>query len=603
MNQFFSFTTATNNDIVLSDSDQFKQFFENPVVGISITSIDGKLRVNHAFSTMLGYSNEEIMNLNWRDITHKDDIEINENYVKSILNGDFDSKRWEKRYIHKDGHIVWVDINTSLQRDEKGKPLYFVTALIDISERKKTEESLKHSQNELQNLIELSPSAMGIIHEWKTVYFNPAAVQLFGAKTKDELLNKHIFDFIHPDFHNSSISRSEELANSGYIPVHEEKYVKLDGTILNVESQAKSIIYNNVPAMLVVMNDITERKQQEYKIQLNEKRLNALVNILQYSSDNLQDYLDYALAKVIEITDSKIGYIYHYYEDRKEFVLNTWSNEVMNECKILEQQTVYQLDKTGIWGEAVRQRKPIMVNDFQAAHPLKKGYPEGHAPLYKYLTLPIFYNSKIVGVVAVANKETDYVDEDIVQLTILMDILWKSLERKKTEIALQNSEEKFKKTFYFSPDGITITQISDGKFISLNPGYTEIFGYTEQDILGQRPIDLDIWVNTNERNVWVEQLLRDGEVKNYESKFRTKFGKIVYCMLSASIIELNGEKYILTQTRDITLRKEAEEALLKKNKDLDYMNKFMVNREVRMAEMKREVNELLERLGEDKRYL
>jgi PAS domain S-box-containing protein len=205
--------------------------------------------------------------------------------------------------------------------------------------------------------------------------------------------------------------------------------------------------------------------------------------------------------------------------------------------------------------------------------------------------------------VAVANKETDYVDEDIVQLTILMDIVWKSLERKKTEIALQNSEEKFRKTFYASPDGITITRLSDGKFISLNPGYTDIFGYTEDDLLGKRSIDFNIWLDLDERKEWVEKLLKNGELKNYESKFKAKSGKILYCMLSATLIELNGEQCILTQTIDITLRKEAEEALLKKNKDLDYMNKFMVNREVRMAEMKREINEMLERLGEEKRYL
>lgn len=249
------------NDIKLSD--QFKYLFENPVVGLSITSTEGKLRINETFSKILGYSVGELIDSNWRDITHKDDIEPNENYVKAILKGEYDSKRWEKRYIHKDGHIVWVDINTSLKRDKNGKPLFFITALIDISERKKAEDSLKHSQNELQNLIELSPVAIGIIHKWRTVYFNPAAIQLFGAKTKEELLDRHIYDFIHPDYHNLAITNSKLLAEKGYVPIQEQKYKKLDGTILDVETQAKSIRFNDGPATLVVMKDITERKQAE----------------------------------------------------------------------------------------------------------------------------------------------------------------------------------------------------------------------------------------------------------------------------------------------------------------------------------------------------
>ena len=110
----------------------------------------------------------------------------------------------------------------------------------------------------------------------------------------------------------------------------------------------------------------------------------------------------------------------------------------MKQCTIAEPQTVYHLDKTGIWGEAVRQARPIIVNDFQAPHPLRKGYPDGHAPLYKYMTVPVFSDDRIVGVVGVANKETDYDTSDVRQLTLLMDSVWKIFERKRTEEALRD---------------------------------------------------------------------------------------------------------------------------------------------------------------------
>lgn len=73
----------------------------------------------------------------------------------------------------------------------------------------------------------------------------------------------------------------------------------------------------------------------------------------------------------------------------KQFTLNTWSAGVMEQCMVVEKNTIYDLEKTGIWGEAVRQRKPIIINDFDAPNSLKKGYPQGHVQLHKYLTIPV----------------------------------------------------------------------------------------------------------------------------------------------------------------------------------------------------------------------
>ncbi len=166
-------------------------------------------------------------------------------------------------------------------------------------------------------------------------------------------------------------------------------------------------------------------------------QMKSLLNILQHKDVPVQEFLDRALDEAILLTGSKFGYIYHYSEVRKEFVLNTWSQEVMAACKVMDPQTCYELDKTGFWGEAIRQRKPIIANDFQAVHPLKKGYPEGHVALLKYMTLPVMIEDKIVGVVGVANKVEDYNDQDILYLQLLMDAVWKvvalkeSLERER----------------------------------------------------------------------------------------------------------------------------------------------------------------------------
>jgi two-component sensor histidine kinase len=116
----------------------------------------------------------------------------------------------------------------------------------------------------------------------------------------------------------------------------------------------------------------------------------------------------------------------------------------MAECAVVNPLTCYELDKTGIWGEAVRQRQPIIVNDFQAADPLKKGYPQGHVHLLKFMTVPVFREGSIVGVVGLANKETDYEETDILQVSLLMESIWKETDRKRSaeEIQRQLAEKE-----------------------------------------------------------------------------------------------------------------------------------------------------------------
>jgi GAF domain-containing protein len=170
---------------------------------------------------------------------------------------------------------------------------------------------------------------------------------------------------------------------------------------------------------------------------VKEERFNRINNILNYKTSSIQDLLDYALHEVIALTKSKIGYIYHYSEQTKQFTLNTWSKDVMKACKVQKPRTIYELDKTGIWGEAVRQRKAVMINDFAAPNPLKKGYPKGHVKLERYLTIPILNNNEIIAVVAVANKETNYTTEDIDQLEIFMSAVWIVVEHIKLEDELR----------------------------------------------------------------------------------------------------------------------------------------------------------------------
>ncbi len=128
----------------------FKDLFEHSTVGMSITSLDGRLYANSAFCDMIGYSKEELVNQKWADYTHPEDIAYNVEIINQILSEEKKSMRWEKRYLHKDGSTIWVDIHTLLQRDANGTPLHFITTINDITARKIVEEEIKSQNEKLQ---------------------------------------------------------------------------------------------------------------------------------------------------------------------------------------------------------------------------------------------------------------------------------------------------------------------------------------------------------------------------------------------------------------------------------------------------------------------
>jgi PAS domain S-box-containing protein len=127
-------------------------------------------------------------------------------------------------------------------------------------------------------------------------------------------------------------------------------------------------------------------------------------------------------------------------------------------------------------------------------------------------------------------------------------------------MALYASEEKFRLAFDTSPDSVAITRVSDGMFVSVNKGFEQITGYTREQVLGKTSAEINIWKDLADRRNVIEELQATGKVQNYEASFVTLDGEI-YGLMSAVIIELNGEPHILNITRDITERKRAEEAL------------------------------------------
>ncbi len=179
---------------LIESEAKFRNVFEHSPLGKSLTGVDGTLSVNKAFSDIVGYSEEELRTKKWKAITHPDDIQVNLDAMQSLLDNKISRAHFEKRYIHKNGNFVWVDVITVLERDESGNPLYFLTTISDITERKHAEESLQrslgqitHGRNTLQALS-LAAQAAQRSHTPQAIY------QAMGNEIKKLGLEMMIFD-------------------------------------------------------------------------------------------------------------------------------------------------------------------------------------------------------------------------------------------------------------------------------------------------------------------------------------------------------------------------------------------------------------------------
>ena len=131
-------------------------------------------------------------------------------------------------------------------------------------------------------------------------------------------------------------------------------------------------------------------------------------------------------------------------------------------------------------------------------------------------------------------------------------------DRKQAEEVLQESEKKFRLTFYSSPDAVNINRLKDGLYIDVNDGFTQLTGFTRADVAGKTSLAIDIWHDPADRDKLVRQLQQTGVCDNLEARFKRKDGSLTTALMSARTISLNGEPHIISVTRDISERKRYE---------------------------------------------
>ncbi|MDD2853734.1 MAG: response regulator [Desulfuromonadaceae bacterium] len=188
--------------------------------------------------------------------------------------------------------------------------------------------------------------------------------------------------------------------------------------------------------------EVAERKRVEEEVRLNLTRQKALLDVyLKMPTVSISEIISLVVDKCVNLTGSTIGFVGLISNDDQRMEAQIWSEKAMENCP-LDKPVTFQLSVAGLWAEPVRQRQVIIVNDYRAANPLKKGCPKGHLELERFMGIPVFDNDRVVAVAAIANKRVNYTEADKYRVSLLLKGMWEIINRKRTEDELQTLNEE-----------------------------------------------------------------------------------------------------------------------------------------------------------------
>ncbi|MPM08614.1 Sensor histidine kinase RcsC [bioreactor metagenome] len=377
--------------------------------------------------------------------------------------------------LKKDGSKIIIEMSSRLMPD--GTYQCFAK---DITGNIKAQEALNESESRLRKFFECTQEGI-VFHDKGLIEdVNKAHMEMLGISDEQEMIGRKIYDFISPE----TIDIVKHHVENHLTEKYEAECIRIDGSVFPVEISPRVIeISDGRKVRIASVTDITERKNAERIQKVNTDRTRALLTLSQMYNAPLSEIADFILEEAIKLTGSKIGYIAFLNEAENVLSMHAWSREALEECRVSNVPREYPLEKTGLWGEAVRQRKPVITNDYAADNPLKKGIPEGHVKIFRHLNVPVLDGNKIVAVIGVGNKEEEYYDECINQLTILGKAMWTHIDRQRAIKELIESREQFRLITENSNDMIVTFDAENGVISYLSPGSGQIQKFESEEVV------------------------------------------------------------------------------------------------------------------------
>jgi len=327
---------------------------------------------------------------------------------------------------------------------------------------------------------------------------------------------------------------------------------------------------------------LRERAIREYiekaKAQ-QQKRLKALWKIAKLVDADYQTLCDKVMTEVTSMTQSKYSFYGFLNEDESVMTIYSWSKDAMEDCQVQNKPIEFPVAKAGLWGDAVRERRTVIINDY-INHPNRRELPDGHVPITRMMTVPVFRQNRIVALAGVANKSSEYTEEDAKQVNAFTTAIQTILDRKRVEERLKMSEEKYRTTFENTGTAMLIFE-EDTTISLVNSELKKLSGYKKEEVVGRSWTEF-VHLDDLEKMLEYNRARMSGVkvAKNYEFRLIDKEGNIKYIYSTfesipgtkksvASLIDvtpirrLNNLLKAISEINEIVARKNNRELMLK----------------------------------------
>lgn len=503
--------------------ERYRSVFENAAVGIDLVDAEGRfLEVNDSLAQMLGYTADELLNLSIFDVTHPEDVEASRSNYHTMMQGETDSYRFEKRYVRKDRVLMLADVSVSAVRGPDGSHIATVGVISDITERKRAEEALRESEQKFSAAFQFAPMPMTItsMDDGRFIDANDTFLTTYGY-TRAEVVGKTAVQLGIWRDEDERSSRLDKTRTEGSVRNLEVSFPTKEGSLRHGLFSAVTIHMVGRPVLLSSFNDITERKIAEEALREREQMVSSI-----------------AVAAPMGLCLTKEGII-------------QWANAEWRRMFGFTHESEYVGQPTGIMystkAEYTASREAVYGK-------LEKGVlGETHSQFMRR------DGSQFQGYLRSTYLDPSRPDKGT--LSSISDVT----EIMRAERALRASEERYKALFEDSRDAVFVTS-RDGEYIEVNNAFCDLLGYDRSELGSLKAQQL--YMDAAHRSVFQDALEKAGSLKDYPVNVCTKEGTVLEVLVSATVRHDHEGAIVGYQgiIRDVTRSRQLEKQLLQAQK-------------------------------------
>lgn len=462
---------------LMEKEERYKKIVESIPLG-AVLCENENIFFNKSVESISGYKNEEIKKVSewFEKLYPKNSGEVYDIYRQDKINN-FPTKRIIP-LTRKTGEKKWIEFSGYLDNNTE------IWLLNDLTEKKNLEEDYEAIFNSINDAVFIQNYQTGEI-----IDVNQSMLKMYGFSSKSELFKAGFEYLIANEFPFNLDTAREYIRQAVEFGSQQFEWLakSAKGDFFWVEVSLRLSVISGNKRILAVVRDISERKKSELV-------LNARIRINEYAAHHsVEDLFVYALDETEKLTKSKIGF-YHFLENDQETIsFQAWSsNTTKYFCSVTGLKPHYNIEFAGLWADCIRLKKPIIHNDFMSLAD-KKGFPDGHAVVVRELVVPVFRNNKIVSVLGVGNKSTDYNNDDLETVNLLADLIWDIVERKTIESRLFENEKKYRDLFQKMSNGFALHEIildengnaADYRFLEINNAFERMTGLKADEVINK----------------------------------------------------------------------------------------------------------------------